>query len=257
MGSFLGNTVDSVLGNAMEAVTTFGRAALHAQSPDDFEYYMCSLELIDSAGITKGFMTFAVMPNNLSESKSQIANITKTNRGITTVFNDSFIPRDISIQGSFGRKLRLLAGVKEAENVGSIPFFGGNLGTNPKEGGMLVKTGYGLIKMLSKMVDESYKLDKQGNPCVMIFNNYALNTHYVVEILQDSYNQSIENNMIWYYSLEMKAVAPAEAVRETDDSRRNSEFLTNVAAGSVVRGINNILIDVKRTAETYIWKRLS
>lgn len=257
MNKYLGNTVDSLLGNAISVVTDFGRAALHTAAPNDFEYYMCSLELIDSAGTTKGFMTFAVMPNNISESKTQIASITKTNRGITTVFNDSFVPRDISIQGSFGRKIRLLAGVKEAENVGSIPFFGGNMGVNPDKGGMLVKTGYGLIKMLSKMVKESYKLDEQGNPCIMIFNNYALNTHYAVEILQDSYNQGVENNMIWYYSLEMKAVAPAKAVKRIDGSQRNAEFLTNVAAGAVVRGISNILTDVKRTAESYIWKQLS
>ena len=94
------------------------------------------------------------------------------------------------------------------------------------------------------MVEASTKLDDQGNPCILIFNNYALNTHYVVEVMQDSYSQSIENNMLWYYSLEMKAVAPASAVKSQKE--QNAKFLTTVASGAIAKGIGNILKDVSR-----------
>lgn len=249
MNAYLGNSIDSAVNSVTKVVATAGRAALHSMSPNNFEYYMCSLELINSSGVTKGFMTFAVMPNSISETEAQIANVVKTNRGITTVFNDSFIPKDISLQGTFGRKLRLLAGVKEAENVGSIPFFNGNLGFSPTKGGMMIKTGFGLIKLLDGMIKESFNLDENGYPCVLIFNNYALNTHYVVEVLQKSYTQSVENNMLWYYSLEMKAVAPAEAVNVRNGSRKNSSFFKNVMANSITRSLGRILVDIERMSD--------
>lgn len=238
-----GSTVNSAVENARGALATFGKAALHTLAPDNFEYYMCSLELLDSSGNTKGFMTFVVMPNNILENKTQIATITKTNKGVSTLFNSTFVPRDISIQGTFGRKFRLLLGMKETENVSTIPFFGGNMGFSVMDSNVLIKTGYGLTKMLKNMVEASNKLDN-GNPCILIFNNYALNTHYVVEVMQDSYSQSIENNMLWYYSLEMKAVAPASAVR--NQKEQNSKFLTTVASGAIAKGIDNILKDVSR-----------
>ena len=164
-GNIAGSTVNSVAENVRSAVDTIGRAALHSLAPDNFEYYMCSLELLDSSGNTKGFMTFAVMPNNIMETKTQIASITKTNKGILTLFNSTFSPRDISLQGTFGRKIRLLTGMKEAENVSKIPFFGGNLGFSLSGSDVLIKTGYGLTKMLKSMVDKSFELDDKGNPC--------------------------------------------------------------------------------------------
>ena len=234
-GRIAGSTVNSVVENARGALVTIGKAALHTLAPDNFEYYMCSLELLDSSGNTKGFMSFVVMPNNILENKTQIATITKTNKGVSTLFNSTFVPRDISIQGTFGRKFRLLLGMKETENVSTIPFFGGNMGFSVLDSDVLIKTGYGLTKMLKNMVEASTKLDDQGNPCILIFNNYALNTHY---------SQSIENNMLWYYSLEMKAVAPASAVKSQKE--QNAKFLTTVASGAIAKGIGNILKDVSR-----------
>lgn len=245
VGRIAGNTVNSVVENARGAVSTIGKGALHSLAPDNFEYYMCSLELLDSSGNTKGFMSFAVMPNNIMESKTQIASITKTNKGIVTLFNSTFVPRDISLQGTFGRKFRLLTGMKEVESVSNIPYFGGNLGFNFKGDDVLIKTGYGLIKMLKNIIDESFKIDDKGNPCILIFNNYALNTHYVVEVMQSSFSQSLENNMIWYYNIEMKAVAPAEAVKR-QDGNSDKRFIGNVPSNAIAKGVSGILKDVSR-----------
>ena len=118
--------------------------------------------------------------------------------------------------------------MKEVESVSNIPFFGGNLGFNFMGDDVLIKTGYGLIKMLKNIIDESFKIDDKGNPCILIFNNYALNTHYVVEVMQSSFSQSVENNMIWYYNIEMKAVAPAEAVKR-QDGNSDKRFIGKVA----------------------------
>lgn len=240
------SSVNSIRENVISVVDTLGRAALHAMSPDNFEYYMCSLELLDSSKSTKGFMTFVVMPNNILETKTEIATINKTNRGVVTTFNSSFVPRDISIQGTFGRKLRIIIGAKEPSN-GDKTWFGnlmssGNLGFNMMGGSVLVKTGYGLTKMLKKIVDTAYTLDENGKPHTLIWTNYALNTSYVVEILQSSYSQTYENNMLWYYNLEMKAVAPASAIK----TENFGGFMKRVAANSVVNAIKNLLGDVTR-----------
>ena len=242
------SSVNSIRENVISVVDTLGRAALHAMAPDNFEYYMCSLELLDSSKSTKGFMTFAVMPNNILETKTEIATINKTNRGVVTTFNSSFVPRDISIQGTFGRKLRLIIGAKEPSN-GDKTWFGnlmssGNLGFNIMGGNVLVKTGYGLTKMLKKIVDTAYTLDENGKPHTLIWTNYALNTSYVVEILQSSYSQTYQNNMLWYYNLEMKAVAPASAIK----SENFGGFMKKISANSIGNAIKNLLGDVTRSA---------
>lgn len=242
-------SVNSIRENVISVVDTLGRAALHAMAPDNFEYYMCSLELLDSSKSTKGFMTFSVMPNNILETKTEIATINKTNRGVVTTFNSSFVPRDISIQGTFGRKLRLIIGAKEPPSNGDKTWFGnlmssGNLGFNMMGGSVLVKTGYGLTKMLKKIVDTAYTLDENRKPHTLIWTNYALNTSYVVEILQSSYSQTYENNMLWYYNLEMKAVAPASAIK----TENFGGFMKGVAANSIGNAIKNLLGDVTRSA---------
>jgi len=246
-GKIAGNTVNSVVENARSAINTIGRSALHSLAPDNFEYYMCSLELLDSSGNTKGFMTFVIMPNNIMETKTQIVSITKTNRGISTLFNSTFVPRDISIQGTFGRKFRLLTGMKEAEDVSKISYFGGNLGFSLLQNNVLINTGYGLTKMLKSMIDKSFELDTDKNPCILIFNNYALNTHYVVEVIQSAFSQSVENNMLWYYNLEMKAVAPAEAIKRQDQDSDKKYFGT-VASNAIAKSIGGLLSDIAEKA---------
>lgn len=245
--SVLGNSVNSVLEQARSIAGEIGKSALHTVAPDNFEYYLCSLELLDSVGNTKGFLSFVVMPNNYMESRTQIASVTKTQSGVNTLFNSTFVPRDISIQGTFGRKLRLLLGMKEVESDSdkSVPFFNGSWGKIAGQE-VLVKTGYGLTKMLQKMVDAAYTLDEQGGPHILLFSNYSLNTNYVVEILQDTYSQSVENNMLWFYSLEMKAVAPQSAVQRGEDFSKTAQFITTVASGAIAKSIGNILDSVTR-----------
>lgn len=245
--SIIGKSIEAVNNQTRYILSTVGRAGLHALAPDNFEYYLCSLELLDSAGNTKGFLSFVVMPNNYLESRTQIATVTKTQSGVSTLFNSSFVPRDISIQGTFGRKLRLLIGSKEVKDKDdkSVPFFNGQFAKVAGQE-ILVKSGYGLTKMLQKMVDMSFKLDDNGLPHIMLFSNYSLNTNYVVEILQDSYSQSIENNMLWFYSLEMKAVAPQSAVQRSETYSKKLELLTQVASGAIAKGIGNLLTAVTR-----------
>lgn len=134
-----------------------------------------------------------------------------------------------------------MVGVKQPDDVSKIPFFGNNLSRN----NTLIKTGYGLTRLLKMMITKSRELDDKNNPCILLFNNYAFNTHYVVEVMQSSFSQNIENNMLWYYNLEMKAVAPASAVkRQNKDSDKS--YLSYVASNSISKGLTNILNKIPR-----------
>jgi hypothetical protein len=242
----VGNTIlNSFTQNVANVVSTMGRAGLHALAPDQFEYYLCSFELMNSQGATVAFMNFPVMPNSISETEAKIIDIAKTNSGIVTMFNSSFTPKDISLQGTFGRKFRIIGGLKDIPNgdktITSI--MNGNLGFSMFGNEVRVKTGFGLTNLLRRIIKKTTETDDYGMPYVLLFNNYALNSSYVVEVLSSSFNQSVENNMLWFYSLEMKAVAPAEVVKKT--TAKN--LLGLVSANSIAQGIQGILSDSVRS----------
>ena len=113
------SAITSVIENTLNAAMTVGKAALHAMAPDNYEYYMCSLELIDCSGNQVGFISFVVMPNNITESTTPIQTQTKTKNGMVTLFNDSFAPVNISLQGTFGRKFKIVTDMVDPSEKGN------------------------------------------------------------------------------------------------------------------------------------------
>lgn len=239
------SVLNSFIQNVNNVATTMGRAGLHALAPDQFEYYMCSLELINSQGATVAFMNFPVMPNSISETEAKIIDISKTNSGIVSMFNSYFVPKDISVQGTFGRKFRVLAGLKDLPTGDKtiLSIMNGNLGFSLFGQEVKIKTGFGLINLLRRIIAKTTETDDYGMPYFLLFNNYTLNSNYVVEVLQSSFSQSVENNMLWFYSLEMKAVAPADAVKRVDFN--NNWGL--IAANSIAQSVQGILSDSVRS----------
>lgn len=242
------DSLNSFVERQREAVAVLGRAGMHALLPDLFEYYMCSLELLSDGGETKGFLMFPVMPSNIVETKTSLVSIQKTQSGIVTLFNKSFAPRDISIQGTFGRKVRLITGVEVHDDESSwfTKAAMGDMGFGVMGNNLLIKTGYGLIKMMERMTDRLYEMDEMGRPHIMVFTNYALNTQYVVEILQRSFTQSQETNAIWYYNLEMKAIAPGDSIKKQGGETK--PFWKSVLSNTIAQTIDKILTDVARSA---------
>lgn len=223
-------------------VNTMGNAALHAMNPDNFEFYYCSLELLDSSGASKGFLTFNVLPELYSDSHNKISQIVKTQSGVVTLFNSSFTPHDISIQGTFGRKMRVTLN-NRFEKVSNNKFFGGNLGYDLSNG-FTVKTGYGMIKLLQKMINQSWKLDDKKKPCVMVFCNYSFNTAYIVEIPRESYSISSDNRIMWNYAIEMKAVAEYGSLKMNNlvlqENKKNTLVKSSVIAPKLTELLNKI-----------------
>lgn len=233
--------VSSTIENTLNAALTIGKAALHVMSPDNYEYYMCSLELIDCSNNQIGFISFIVMPNNISESAQPIQTQTKTKNGMVTLFNDSFTPVNIAIQGTFGRKFRLVIGNVDPSEKGK-KFLNGYLG---KIGSTItVKSGYGLTRVLKYILQKANELDDKGRPYILLYNNYSFNSSYVVDVVNYSFNQSIKNNMLWFYDIQLKAIAPGSAVKT--QKQNNAQLLKTVSFNAMAQGLTNLINDVKR-----------
>ena len=228
---------------ASDALVTMGRGLVHAIAPDDYEYYMCTLELLRSSGETAAFMNLPVMPSNITESRTSLTTITKTNNVVVSMINPSFNPVDISLRGTFGRKLRISFGQQQfkdqAEEGASIPFFNIGMFTGAAGVGdnrtMIAKTGYGLTKMMQKILTAATKLDPNGKPYRLVFTNHAFNTAYYVEVVQDNYSMDENNNMIWNYSIELRAVAAYTTIKSVND------FLGQVTNQSLSRSVTRVL----------------
>ena len=227
-----------ILNDAIGGAEKIGMAGLHALCPDNYEYYMCSLELLDVNKNQEGFITFPVMPNSITESRAPIQTQVKTKNGIITTFNDSFAPVNISLQGTFGRKLRICSGITEPNKNGWDKFLNGTIGrASWLPNG--VKTGYGLTKLMEAILDKATETDNNGNPYILLFNNYAFNSAYVVDVVNRGFSQGVENNMIWYYSVQLKAVASASAVKSASQS--TWQLLKGVAANSIAQSLNGLV----------------
>ena len=182
--SQIGNkAANSFSTNAWSITESIDESVLHMLAPDNYEYYMCSLELIDCQSNQVGFISFVVMPNNISESASPIQTQVKTKGGLVTMFNDTFAPVNISIQGTFGRRFRLVTGVVNPADkrwAGWGNFFNGNLGKAMFRIETAYLSGYGLTKVMKYILEHATKLDSNGMPYVLIFNNSAFICHIII-----------------------------------------------------------------------------
>lgn len=226
-------SVEQVRNKANNITRNLGKAALHALSPDDFEYYACSFELVDSDFTVLDILHFPVLPNSISIGNQSLVSIKKTGRAYLTQFNDSFVGKNISINGTFGRKFRLLLSGEKKSNA--LTGVGGAFD-------LKVKTGYGTLKLLEKLIEQTYQVGN-GNPRMLIFNNHAFNQSFIVEVLSFNPTMSVENNMIWNYGIEMKAVADVNKLILTGGSTRR---LINLLASDVLgKAANDLFSDFK------------
>ncbi len=202
---------DNIRNQALNVASTLGKAALHAIAPDDFEYYACTFELIDSEFNIEEIFHFPVLPSSMSISRQSLASVKKTGRSYLSQFSTSYVGRSISINGTFGRRFRLLTSNSRGGNI---------LEDRQGQFDLKVKTGYGSLKLLEKIIESSYST-KKNNSKLLLFHNMAFNQSAVVEIMNFQVMQSQENNMIWNYSIEMKGLADADllSVARTSGSR--------------------------------------
>ena len=196
-------------GNAYagDALTEGGAVLANALFPDDFQYYACGLELVDGGTnkVYERFM-FPVMPNEMTFSDTKINSISKTLAGVVSYRNNTFNPKQITLEGWFGRRFRLMVGRKQIPDIGNAGLAGAIGAVSqffPN-----VKTGYGCTRILMKIFERANQESLIGYPLVCNFYNNTLNQQYVVELKNLSIRQNVSDNMLYNYSLEMTAIAP-------------------------------------------------
>lgn len=257
------------MGDAItRSIVDAGRASLNAMFPNDFEYYLVALEIVDSVGDTFMYLVFPIMPDEYTESTSRPVSIKKTMAGVTTVDSDTFVPCDITMSGTFGRRLKLLIGNFSVFNLSSSNFSIGsisndgsmmlsniiNVGMNGLSSGLWnlikpilsdnVKTGYGTLKILETMINMDGALDSYGKPFRLYFYNPAIGNNYLVKIMSFTKKQSIQRNTIWEYTVVMKGVAPLEYI--IGDRKNAGKNLKNLGVGFVQRTSNRFLNELRR-----------
>lgn len=207
--------LDNAIARRTAALSTIGKAALNLQYPDEFEYYMIALELMDSNFCTLQYFIFPIMPTSILERFPTITNTKKTLGGVSVVSSSQFIPTDITLSGNFGRKFKVVLGGDGATAVDLVHSF--NASGTPTVNSVLnsannffdtkVKTGYGCIKILQNMIEASKQIDSSG-PRYLALYNLVSNNNYFVKPGDLSISMSMESNMIWNYSLPLKSIAP-------------------------------------------------
>lgn len=200
-----------------------GRATLSNIYPNDFEYYMCSFELVDSNGKTVDFLVFPVNPNSIKEREMFDSDIQRTALGIVTNDNSTFIPVEINISGNFGRKLKMLIGRAGIDAVG-INF--STEGNDIKVFSNQIKTGYGTSKVLDNILKKSRKTDNKGNQYRLYFYNQGFGTAYLVKVLDKEFNQDLSTNMIWNYNISLLGIAPINSFTKSNNSKSLKELCT-------------------------------
>lgn len=227
-------SINSVKNKIIDSLAQVGRAALHANFPDDIEYYSIALELLDHNDKIVDILVFPILPSSLAISEQPNTNIKRTGGGTAVLFNSSFQPFNISLSGNFGRKFRFLIGQAEVLGVAFRFNFRGN------EFDTQIKSGYGTTKVLERILKSSIRTDEQQRPFKMIFHNMAFNQSHVVEVLSYGFNQDdSRSNMIWNYQIQLRAIAPALFIR---NEAENKTSLKQLLADSVLQGTLNTLL---------------
>lgn len=232
-----------ILSSSAGLLAQKGRLALNLMYPNEFEVYMCAFELIDHSGATLKYFIFPVMPSNIEETHSEITNIKKTLAGVVVLSNNTFIPRDISLSGTFGRKFRTLIGENIIDLTSSFMVDNkltiGSVASGIKQ--MFsdrVKTGYGCYKVLEEMIDESKVIDEKGARR-LLFYNPSIGNNYIVKPISLKASMSQESNMLWNYSLSLKAIAPLEALQTEKEKMDQRAMLS--ASGHIQSQLQNTI----------------
>ena len=188
--------------------------------PKDFEAYMIALELCDGEGKTIDYMTFPIMPDEISSDENMPVTIKSTFGGVVSVSSNIFTPKQISLNGSFGRNIKVVSRnknavslLKDTISVGIKKQFERTYGVDSviykePELSPTFKTGYGCCKLLQSIINRSYDTDSKGRTNKLYFYNMALGESYVVKAVNFRMNQNMSTNAIWNYSLQLQAVCP-------------------------------------------------
>ncbi len=226
----------NVLDLFIEKAGAVGKAGMTALYPDEFEYYLVAFEILDSQGDTVNYFSFPVMPASLKESHHEINNVKKTAGGVAVIDNGTFVPVNISMAGTFGRSFKVLAkasneGLKNLRALGFNNFHNFEFNT-------LLKKGYGCIKIIESIKDQSKQLDSYDKPHKLIFYNPVQGNNYLVKFVDFVHYQDMANNMIPRYELSLKAIG-----RLGEEGEGVLDLAANLGASMAQKHIQKVFSD--------------
>lgn len=234
----------SILNNKLGSVLKTSQTLLNSKFPDEFELYMCALELVSTkTGKTLSYFVFPVMPSSIEFTQNTLTNIQNTFGGVSVLSTTNFVPFDINLSGTFGRGFRFSLG-QSFYDISSIvskldSWSGLKQLFDPK-----LKSGYGYCKLLETLFLESNAVDSDGQR-VLYFYNLAFNQKYVVESGSITYSQDLNSNMVWNYRLTIKAVAPLSLVSTFHSDNRSYEEITqSLSKEKILTSITNKLSNI-------------
>lgn len=226
------------------------KAALHSAFPNDFEYYMCALELVKYDGSTIDYFVFPINPSSYQQNNPKSPNIEKTMGGVVVSGNSTFVPIDITISGNFGRRFKILVGKDPDVSVAQYSTTTGSFlkeSLKPDNRGKFrrvimntrVKTGYGATKILESICDKSHG-EIDGKPNQLYLYNPAFGANYLVKVRNFGVNQNQGSNMIWNYDLRLTAIAPLEVVIGAKELKRSlaSSLGRNIVQTAATSAVN-------------------
>lgn len=216
--------------------------------PVDFEAYQIAFELCDSRGKTLDYFSFPIMPSELSIRENIPVKIENTFGGVNSISSNIFVPKDISLNGNFGRQFKILS-----RNKFVVPFVSkviqerdygvGGQQRNELEISNMLKSGYGCIKVLQSIINRSVEIDSYGDCNKLYFYNMAYGESYLVKPTSFRGFQNISSNGIWSYDLSLKAVCPLhlDATKMGKKWKNVAGSLVQSGVGSLTRGIREML----------------
>ncbi len=245
-----------------EITSQAGRAFLHSQFPDEFEYYMCGIEIVDAndSNNVLDFITFPILPENIRIDDNKIQNVTKTSNGVVVLENFSFVPKTISISGNFGRRFKLVSGSGEtfpavitSDKVTDVFENITNKSIQLPEFSISAKNGYGMTKVLEKIFKKSSSI-RNGAPVQMFFYCQAFNANYLVQPINIQFSQNRSTtNMIWEYSMTLKALAPAD---ELISKEKDDRLLETYLKEDVIKSAASSIIEFARSEKKLLSSKL-
>ncbi len=245
-----------------------GKAGAHALFPKDFEYYLVTLELVDSQDKQIDYLAFPVTPDKMNYTSQSAVNVQKTLGGVSSIDTGNFVPRMMDFSGSFGRKFKILlapSSISSSRGPGRFPkqgppstadnsrlqsqtYYGGRM----KKGKLTIepniflpkiKTGYGTLKILERILENSKGLDEYEKPYKLYLYNPALGHSWLVTVKNFDFTQDVDSsNMIWKYNVSFHILAPLQNL-----IKRPRTSLIQVLKTSVLQqGASRLFNDTKR-----------
>lgn len=242
----------SVSDQASGLIRSLSRATAHYLFPNDIDYYFLAFELVDADDKTVQYFAFPVNSKSIIFQDTEITKIQRTIGGITTLKTTTFDPKVYTLQGDFGRNFKVIVNGSPFTfsalnfDLSSLGFDLSNLRIGVPSLSVEVKSGYGCIKILERIIKNAKQLDDSGRPYKLYFYNTSLNHQYLVEPQDFTFSQNLQTNMIWQYNLRLNAIARLEDLGGAKKYVANALAVSNLnkIAGGLTRKLDKVLSGV-------------